>query len=215
MIGPKEIRELIQSGQAEPKQLTIDLATAVTDRKFTIAGTVLGLWDTPNQTDVIYIRFNENQRAQIPFKRGKVLRTPFTEIYVTVPAGLAGTAYLIYGTGEQSIFGVRPNISEASEVLEDIREELQGDQTPENWGNAAVGLVQSQILAANADRKGFHVEAGLGNAQTIWVGFDNTVTNLNAAAALVAGQSFWLDDYRGPVHAIAGGAGQVLHYCEV
>ena len=89
--------------------------------------------------------------------------------------------------------------------MSDVRVDIEG----------AVGLAQAQILAANADRRSFHVQAGLGNAQTVWIGYTNLVTNLNAAAALVAGQSFWLDDYRGPIHAIAGGAGQVLHYSEV
>lgn len=215
MPQPSDIRELIRAGQGDIKIIELDLGTAITDQRMTIAGNEIGLWDTPNQSDYIYIRFNEQSRKQVIFRRGKVLRTPFTEIYVTIPAGLAGNAYLVYGTGDPGIIAIHPNVSEANEVMEDIRDELQGDQTPENWGNQAVGAAQVQVLAANADRKSFHVQASHGNAQTIWVGFDNTVTNLNAAAALVAGQSFWLNDYRGPVHAIAGGAGQTLHYSEV
>ena len=209
------IRELVQQGQGDPKLLTLDLTIALNNERFPIAGSQFGLWDAPNQSDIIYVRFNESTKAQIPFKRGKLIRAPFTEVYVTVPAGLTGTAYFLYGMGDMDVFRIHPNVSESSEVMEDIRDELQGDLVPENWGNAAVGLVQAQILAANANRRSFHVQAGLGNAQTVWIGYDNTVTNLNAAAALVAGQSFWLDDYRGPIHAIAGGAGQVLHYSEV
>ena len=214
-ITASDIKRLIESGQGEIKVLPLDLSIALTDQRFTIAGTQIGLWDAPNQTDIIYLRLNEQSRPQIPFKRGKVLRVPFTEVYITVPAGLAGTAYILYGTGDQAILGIRPQVSEASEVLEDIRDELQGDQVPENWGNAAVGAAAVQILAANANRRSFHVQSALGNTQTIWVGYANTVTNINAAAALVAGQAFWLDDYRGPIYAIAGGAGQVVHYSEV
>jgi len=209
------IKEQIQQGQGDPKLLPLNLAMALANVRFPIAGTQIGLWDAPSQTDIIYVRFNESDRALIPFKRGKMLRTPFTEIYITVPAGLAGTANFIYGTGDMDVFRIYPNVSESSEAIEDIRDELQGDLLPENWGNLVVGAVAAAVLAANANRRSFHVQAGLGNAQTIWVGYTNLVTNLNAAAALVAGQSFWLDDYRGPVWAIAGGAGQVLHYSEV
>jgi hypothetical protein len=193
----------------------LNLATVLNNVRFKIAGSQFGLWDAPNQSDTIQVRFNESTRAQIPFKRGKLIRTPFTEVYITVPAGLTGTAYFIYGMGDMDVFRIHPNVSEASEVLENIRDELQGDQLPENWGNATIGAAQAQVLAANANRRSFHVQAGQGNAQTIWIGYDNTVTNLNCVAALIAGQSFWLEDYRGPIHAIAGGAGQVLHYSEV
>jgi len=215
MITATDLKRLVDSGQGEAKVLEVDLSIPLTDQRFTIAGTQFGLWDAPNQSDLIHVRFNEQSRRRIPFKRGKVIRTPFTEVYITVAAGLTGTATIVYGTGEESVFRLHPNVSESSEVLEDIRDELQGDQTPENWGNATIGAVQAQVLAANADRKSFEVQAGTGNTQTIWIGFDNTVTNLNAVKALVASQSFWMNDYRGPVHAIAGGAGQVLHYLEV
>lgn len=211
------IAEFIQQGIGQPRKLTLDLAIPLANQKFAISGTQFGVWAAPLQTDEIQVRFNANQNVQIPFQRGRVLAVPFNKVFITVPAGLTGNMDILYGHGSMDLFRIFPNAfdTDMTVVLTNIQDELQGDVLPENWGNAAAGLVQAQIIAANANRRSWHVQAGLGNAQTVWIGFDNTVTNLNAAAALVAGQSFWLDDYRGPVHAIAGGAGQVVHFSEV
>jgi hypothetical protein len=209
------VTELIQSGQGEVKTLPLNLAIALVDQKFNISGTQICLWDAPNQTDVIYLKFNGQSKPAIPFRRGKIIRTPFTTIHVSVPGTGAGTATIAYGTGDTDILSLLPNVSEASEVLEDIRDELQGDTTPDNWGNVAVGLVAVQVAAANADRNSIQIQAALGNTQTVWIGYANTVTNLNAAGSCPAGRCWWRDDYRGAVWAIAGGAGQVVHLDEV
>ncbi len=215
MINPQEIHKLVGQGIGQPKSLTLNLATVIADTEFRIVGTQIGVWDSPNQTDTIQIRFNQSTAQQIPFKRGKLITAPFELIYITVPAGLAGNMVILYGFGSMELFRLYPNASEASETMADMLNELQGDQLPDNWGNAIIGAAAGAVFAANADRKSFEVQAGLGNAQTVWIGYTNFVTNLNAVKALVAGQSFWMNDYRGPVWAIAGGAGQVLHTLEV
>lgn len=214
-MNQESISQLIQSGQGDPKLIPLDLAVAMTDQPFSIMGSQIGVWDTPNQTDTIWIRFNENSRPAIPFRCGKLIRAPFRKVFITVPAGLTGTAYLLYGVGEQNIFEIDPSLSKASEFIEAIRDELQGDLVPENWGNAAVGLAAVQIITTNAYRRSYEVQAGAGNVANIWIGYTNLTTSLNAIKVLAAGQSFWQHDYRGEIYAIAGAAGQVLHYTEV
>ena len=211
------ITEYIQQGIGQPRKLTLDLSIVLDNQEFAISGTQFGVWAAPLQTDEIDVRFNANQAVSIPFQRGRVLAVPFNKVFITVPAGLTGNMDILYGHGSMDLFRIFPNAfdTDMTVVLTTIQDQLQGDLLPENWGNAAIGVVQAQVLAANANRKSFEVQAGLGNAQTIYIGYTNLVTNLNAVKALVAGQSFWMNDYRGPVHAIAGGAGQVLHYLEV
>ena len=86
---------------------------------------------------------------------------------------------------------------------------------PEDWNQASIGVAQSQVLAANADRKSFSIQAKSTNTGFIYIGFDNTVTSTKWWAELQAGQSCDGDDYRGPLHAIATLAGQLIGYAEV
>jgi len=96
-----------------------------------------------------------------------------------------------------------------------ILDELRGDVLPENWGQATINVAQAQVLAANAARKSFSIQAKSTNTGIVYVGFDNLVTAVNWWAELQPGQSCDGDDYRGPLHAIATVAGQLIGYAEV
>lgn len=99
--------------------------------------------------------------------------------------------------------------------LEGILAELRGDSTPENVGEEiTVGAAQVQLLAANASRKGGSVCSDILNTGNIYLGFDNTVTTSAGGNiwfhVLTPGGSFQIDNYRGPIHAIATLAGQAV-----
>lgn len=211
------IADYIQQGIGQPRRLTLDLSIPLANQQFSISGMQFGVWSAPLQTDEIQVRFNQNQAVQIPFQRGRVLAVPFNKVFITVPAGLAGNMDILYGHGSMDLFRIFPNAFDVdlTAVLTNTLNELQGDTAPENWGNLIVGAAAVPVVAANANRKSIQCQASHGNPQQIWLGYTNAVTNLNACAALVAGQPWWRNDYRGPLYAIAGGAGQVLHFDEV
>lgn len=212
MNESERIAELIESRAAQPKRLTLNLALAFTDREFGIGGTILGIWDSPNAGDTIQIRFNEVSADQISMRRQKVIVTPFNKVFITVPAGLAGNMEILYGSGTINYFTMYPNDAEGTGA---IVAELQGDLLPEDYGTDVIAMAAVVVYAANANRKGFDLQAGLGNTGNIYIGFDNGVLANNAVASLVAGQSYSRDDYRGPLWAIASAAGQLLNRSEV
>jgi len=209
------IAEMIESKIAQPRRLTLNLAIPFTDREFDIGGTQIGIWDSPNANDTIQIRFNEQSANPIPMKRQKVITTPFNKVFITVPAGLTGNMEILYGSGTMNFFRLFPNAAEPGETMEEIRDELMGDLVPENYGTAAVGVAAVLVLAANAARKGFDLQAARGNAGFVYIGFDNTVTANNCTADLIASQAYSRDDYRGDLYAIASIAAQSLNFGEV
>ena len=212
MIEEKTIAEMIENRIAQPRRLTLNLAIPFTDRQFDIGGTTIGIWDSPNAGDTILIKFNDQSADPIPMRRQKVLTTPFDKVFITVPAGLAGNMEILYGSGTIQFFRMYPSDADA---MAQLVAELRGDLVAENYSTAVIGMVAAVVLAANANRKGFDLQAGLGNAGNIYIGFDGTVTAANCTAALVAGQSYSRNDYRGDLYAIASAAGQLLNNGEV
>ena len=213
MIEDKTIAEMIESRIAQPRLLRLNLAIPFTDRQFDIGGTIIGIWDSPGANDTVLIKFNEQSADPIPMKRQKVIVAPFNKIFITVQAAPgAGNMEILYGSGTINFFRMYPNDADAMAQMID---EQQGDMVPEGYGTPVIGMAAVLVLAANANRKGFDLQAGLGNAGNVYIGFDITVTAANAVASLVAGQSFSRNDYRGDLYAIASAAGQLLNNGEV
>ena len=214
----ESISDLVSKQIGQVERLTLNLSQVLTDYRMNIVGRAICIWDAPSQNEVIYIRFNNRWRPQIPFRMGKTLGTPFDKIFLTVPAGLTGTMEILYGPDAYTFLRFNPAIqvietgagTDYSAVLNGIRDELQGDQADEGYGQQTIGVAQSQVLAANADRKGFSIQAKSTNGEIVYVGFDNGVTANNWWAELQAGQSCGLHDYRGPLHAIASAGGQLI-----
>ncbi len=206
-----DLRKVIRQLEVPIRTIEIDLTAVVADREISVRGDLLGCWLAPNASDEIGIRFQDRSEALIPFRQGMFLEMPFNRIFVTNAAAGAGTMYLIYGSAADA--RIHANPSDIG-VMTAIRDELQGDVAGEGFGAAVVGVAAAAAVPANANRKGLHVQAGLGNAGTINLGQDATVTVANGVQ-LVAGQSFWFTDYRGPLWGIATAAGQRLNYFEV
>ncbi len=101
-----------------------------------------------------------------------------------------------------------PTITELGGILA----ELQGDLTPETWGDPVLvsNVVATELLAANADRKGLLMQIEPTETESVWIGFDNSVTDSHwvrcLAGVLAIGiydVIFRMNDYRGPIWAKA------------
>lgn len=111
--------------------------------------------------------------------------------------------------------GVLDTILTQLAKLDTISGELQGIETAGTDGaEKTIGVAQSTVLAANATRKGFNLQAKSTNTGKIYLGFTNGVTTNIWFAELQAGVPCMMDDYRGPVFAIADAAAQKLGWGE-
>jgi len=211
----KKIDYVRKASMGVPKTFVIDLAVQILDQPYNLSGNVFYVWSAPNETDYVNIKVNKSSEPALQCFRQTGLRTPFEKLLITTPAGQSGDMVLLYGTESPEMLDIIDNRSATVAGLTDILAELQGDQLPEGYGQATIGVVQSQVLAANVDRKSFSIQAKSTNAGIVYVGFDNLVTAINWWAELQAGQSCDGDDYRGPIHAIATVAGQLIGFGEV
>ena len=100
-------------------------------------------------------------------------------------------------------------------ALDNILSELRGGvEAGTDDTNKTIGVVASSVFAANSSRKAFNLQAKNTNTGVIYLGFTNAVTHLKWFAELQAGQACMMDDYRGPVFAIATVSNQKLGWGE-
>jgi len=211
----KKIEYVRRASMGVPKTFVIDLSVPLLDQPYHISGNLYYVWSAPNETDYIDIKVNKSSEPALRCVRQTGLITPFDKLLITTPVGQSGDLVILYGTESPEMLDVIDNRSATVAGLTDILNELQGDQLPEDPGaEIAVGVAQAQLLAANADRKGCSICSDILNTGNIYLGFDNTVTTSVGGNiwfhVLVPGGSFQFDDYRGPIHAIATLAAQVV-----
>lgn len=218
-MDPKTFTDKIELVKREsmgvPKSFQINLGMARTDQEFNLSGNLFYVWDAPDASSYIQIKVNETREPAIPFRLSTGMVTPFHRLFITTPAGQAGTITIIYGTEAPEFLELIDNRSGSIASLDDILAELRGDVTPETVGaEITVNVAAVQVLAANADRKGATVQAKSTNTGIVYIGFDNTVTNTRWVAELQPGMSFSIDDYRGDIYAYGSAAGQMVGYGE-
>ena len=212
----KKIDYVRRASMGVPKTFTIDLANQILDQPYHISGNVYYVWAAPNETDYVNIKVNKSSEPPIQCFRQTGLRTPFDKLLITTPAGQTGDMVILYGTESPDMLDIIDNRSATVAGLTGILGELQGDQLPESAPvEITVGAAQVQLLAASATRKAFSLCADINNTGTIYLGFDATVVTPAAAPgiwfhAMGASAQFGIDDYRGPIHAIATAAGQLI-----
>lgn len=192
---------------AAPKRLDINLALALTDQEYVIGGSLFYVWAAPANT-YIDVRINRQQEPPIRFEQQTGMQTPFHSLFITTPAGQAGTLTIIYGT-EADLLRFLDNRSALAGNVDAIRDELQGDTVAENFIGITITAAPGAtlIMAARATRKGCSVQALSTNTGPVFVGFLNTVTVGGAPGIwcweLTAGRPLTMDDYRGPLYGIA------------
>lgn len=211
----KKINYVRRASMGVPKTFVINLALPLVDQPYHISGNIYYVWTAPNAEDYVEIKVNKSSEPALQCVRQTGLITPFDKLLITTPEGQDGNMVILYGTEAPELLSIIDNRSVTAIGLADILAELQGDQTPENAAvEITVGLGQVQLLAASATRKAFSLCADVDNTGTIYLGFANTVTTAAGGNiwfhAMQAGSQFGIDDYRGPIHAIATAAGQLI-----
>jgi len=213
-----QLDQVHKMGLAPARQIEIDLSAAKPDREFNIAGNFFYIKDAPGPTEYIEVKVNSSGTPAVSWSKQTGFIQPFNRLYITTPAGQAGTMKILIASEAPTLFNILDHRSAISEAIQDVVDELRGSVTPENWGESTVGVAQSQLLAANADRKACSICSDINNTGDIYLGFDNTVTTAAGGAnwfhVLVPGGSWPVDDYRGPIHAIATAADQLVGVAE-
>jgi len=206
--------ELVRSLQ-NAQQIEIDLALVQVDKPYNFAGNYFYVFEAPDQTSYIEVKTNATNQPAIGWVKQTGFIQPFTKLYITTPAGQAGTMKVLIASMAPELFMVVDNRSAISLTMNDVLAQLQGDITPENWDTEkTVGTAAVSILAANANRKACNVQAKSTNTGRIYVGFANTVTSSKWVAELLPGMAFSVDDYRGDIYAIADIAAQLVGWGE-
>jgi len=208
----EKIEFVRRSSMGLPKSFNIDLGTAERDREFGLAGNFFYILHAPDDTVYVDIKINGTNETPIHMTRALGFITPFDKLYITTPPGQIGTITIVYGTESPQLLELIDNRSSTSLGINQIVAELQGDVTPENWGEVMVGTTAVLVVAANVDRKACWIHADTANTSDVYLGFTNGVTTRAGGnmwfAVLEPGDGWGVDDYRGDIYAIADGAGQ-------
>jgi hypothetical protein len=211
---PVDIKEIRSRDIAMPRKITINLAIAVIDQPYNIAGNLFYVWEAPDVVSYISVRINSTQQPAVEFRQMTGLITPFDKLYITTPAGQAGNLVLLIATEAPGLLSLIDNRSASITGLAGILAELQGVTAAGTFIGVTVGVAAVAVLAANATRKACLIQALSTNTVSVFLGFANTVTAGGAPgiwfAALQPGMAFCVDDYRGPIFGIATAAGQVV-----
>lgn len=216
MSFPEQLELIRSSDIGVPRKLEIDLAVVAVDHEYTLASNMFYIVGAPDGVVYIDVRFNKINQHQHRLNLQMGIMTPFSSVFVTTPAGQAGTMTIIYGTEAPSLLRIIDNRSAQSLDMTQVRAELQGDTTPENFGGEiTVGnLAAVQIIALNGNRKACTIQAKSTNTGIVYVGFDDTVATNLWVAELQPGMAFSVDDYRGDLYARASAAGQLVGWGE-
>ncbi|GAH62861.1 unnamed protein product, partial [marine sediment metagenome] len=171
----KKIDYVRRASMGVPKTFVINLAVPLTDQRYDISGNIYYIWSSPKATDYVDIKVNKTSEPALRCVRQTGLITPFDKLLITTPPGQAGEMVILYGTEAPELLTLIDNRSATLADTAAILNELQGDVLPENWNEATIGVAQAQVLAANADRKSFTIQAESTNTGIVYIGFDATV----------------------------------------
>lgn len=211
----RKINYVRRASMGVPKTFTINLAVPIIDQPYHISGNIYYVWSAPNEGDYVDIKVNKSSEPALRCVRQTGLITPFDKLLITTPEGQIGNMVLLYGTEAPELLSIIDNRSAAG-----LLAELQGDLLPENFIGITITAAPGAtlIMAARAARKGGLITALSTNTGSVFLGFADTVTVGGAPGIwfteLQAGQSWPIDDYRGPIYGIAA-AQQIVGTGEV
>lgn len=216
---PEQMKDVRRREISPVRRINIDLSTIIVDQPFHLGGNFFYVWQTPGTNDYVNIKVNNNREIAAPYYQQTGQKVPFDTLYISTPAGQTGTLVLLYGTEWPDLVSLIDNRAAVSQDIADLLNQLEGDLTPDNWGELTAGVAQIQVAAANANRKSISICSDVANTGTVYIGFDNTVTTRAGGAlwfhALSPGGFWSIDDYQGPIHVIATAANQYIGYAEV
>jgi hypothetical protein len=210
-----QLKEVQTLGLQGAQEIVLDLAVVAVDKEYNLTGNFFYVKEAPDQTSYIQVRVNRSSQAPISWMKQTGFIGPFSKLYITTPAGQAGLMRVLIAAESPTYFDIIDNRSAVSESMNNVLDELRGDVLPENWGTEkTIGIAAAIVLAANVNRKACIVQSKAINTGLVYLGFDNTVTSSKWVAELQPGMAFPIDDYRGPIYAIASAAGQLVGYGE-
>ena len=203
-------------GLRAAQQIEINLAVVATDKEYNLTGNFFYVKEAPDATDYVIVKVNSSDQPAVSWSKQTGFRHPFNRLYITTPAGQTGTMKILIASESPQLYEVIDNRSAVSESTDGILDQLKGDVTPETWGNEKTvsSAGPNEILAANADRKAFSIQAKSTNTGIVYIGFDNSVTTTKWWAELQAGVACGGNDYQGPLFARADAAAQLVGYGE-
>lgn len=211
----KQLELVHRLGIRAAQQIEINLAVIADDQEYNLTGNFFYVRDAPDADVYVNVKVNSSDQPPVSWTKQTGFRHPFDRLYITTPAGQAGTMKILIAAEAPELYAVIDNRSAISEATDKILAESRGDITPENWGTEkTVGLAAVEILAANVDRKSCIIQAKSTNTGLVYIGYDNTVLTTKWIAELGPGAPFATDDYRGPLFAIADTAAQLVGYGE-
>jgi hypothetical protein len=213
-----QLELVAKQGLVNCQQIQIDLATEIIDKQFNLAGNYFYILDSPDETSYISVKTNATNQPAIDWVKQTGFLQPFTKLYITTPAGQAGTMKVLIASMAPELFSVVDNRSAISSTMLDVLAELQGGVLPKSttlmplgYLVQAVGLAAVNVLPANVDRKGCSIQAASSNTGSVCLGFTAAVATAGPwFIELLPGMSFSIDDYRGPIWAIATVAAQAV-----
>lgn len=218
-VFPEQMKEVRRREISPVRRINIDLATVIVDQPFHLGGNFFYIWQTPGTNDYVDIKVNNNREIAAPYYQQTGQKVPFDTLYITTPAGQTGTMVLLYGTEWPDLVSLIDNRAAVSQDIADLLNQMEGDTTPDNWGELMAGVAQIPVVAANANRKSVSICSDVANTGYVYLGFTAAVTTRAGGAfwfhVLSPGGSFHIDDYQGPIHAIATLANQYIGYGEV
>lgn len=211
----QQLDQVHRMGLNPMRPLTIDLSIVKEDREFNLAGNFFYIKDAPGSTEYIKVKVNSSGGPAINWTKQTGFVLPFNRLYITTPSGQTGTMTILIASESPELFDILDHRSAISASIDGILTELQGITAAGTDGTEkTVGVAAGSVLAANSSRKAFNLQAKSTNTGKIYLGFTNGVTTIKWFAELQAGQSCMMDDYRGPVFAIADAADQKLGWGE-
>ncbi len=185
------------------------LAAGATKRVHEVASFFMVVSNTGDKK--IKISIDDSQMSDCPIGYEYTERKDdefFEHIDIKNPNAVQVTVEYIMSTG---LVRSSPTII----ALDEILAELRGGVSAGTYGpEKTVDVAQGEVLAANANRKAFNLQAKSTNSGKIYLGYSIAVSTTGWFAELQAGQACMLDDYRGPVFAIASEADQKLGWGE-
>jgi len=211
----QQLDQVHKMGLAPAREIAIDLSVVKPDQEINIGGNFLYIKEAPGLTEYIGVKVNSSGTPAVTWSKQTGFIQPFNRLYITTPAGQVGTMKILIASEAPTLFDILDHRSAISTTIQGLLDEQKGDVTPETWGvEKTIGVAQSEVLAANADRKSASIQAKSTNGGIVYVGYDNTVLTTKWIAELQPGQPYSTSDYRGALHAIATLAGQLVGYGE-
>jgi len=216
-LSTEELVKLLKGNKfAEPKKFTLALDTLTVNKELGLMGNYFGIIEATSVTAKVSVAFNRADASTIDFTKGLYAVYPFDKVYLSWAAQAGETIDILIGSLAPDIFEIKDYRSQNNmqATLDSILAELRGITAAGTFAADVNVSTVASVLAANTSRKSLLICADVTNTALVYLGYADTTTSTKKIAALAAGQSLSMDDYRGPIYAISASGTQKLNVSE-